>query len=734
VKGKRIVHASGATPSASGESFISVGREICGELSDGLRREWLVTNGLGGYASGTLAGPLTRRYHGLLVAALTPPVGRTVLVGGVVEWATHAGQRYPLSAHEYVGGTIDPQGYRYLQTLALEGTIPVWTFAVADALLERRIWMAHGANTTYVEYRLARGEGEVALEITPLVTYRDFHTLRSGHGWQPQVTPGVHEAEITFGSGTMPLLLHATGGSFTGESAWWWNFRHREEAARGLDDRSDFYAPGTFTLTVSRETPASLVCSVEPGPELDAAQSLAAERVRQTDLLRRAGAKTAPAFVRQLILAADQFVVARNTSPPAPSPTGGGDSCQQLSRQDFTSCSPVTSPEGGGGSGASPLGGKRSEEASTGRTIIAGYPWFNDWGRDTMIALPGLTLATGRPEIAAEILRTFARFVVEGQLPNNFPNTAGAAPGYNTCDATLWYVMAIRSYVEATGDRKLIDELLPVLRDIVERHVAGTRYGIGIDTSDALLRAGVPGVQLTWMDAKVGDWVVTPRIGKPVEINALWYNVLHVVSGWLEGIDPAKAGEYAALAGRVRASFRARFAARGPGPLADVVDGPGGDDWSLRPNQIFGVSLPFPLLEGEEAAAVVTAVGRALLTTYGLRSLSLDDPDYRGQYEGDQPQRDGAYHQGTVWAWLIGAYAEAYAGVHGDPAAALALVQPFAHHLGDAGLGSISEIFDGDPPHLPRGCIAQAWSVAEVLRVWRRLEDSWQGGREVHGG
>jgi predicted glycogen debranching enzyme len=338
-----------------------------------------------------------------------------------------------------------------------------------------------------------------------------------------------------------------------------------------------------------------------------------------------------------------------------------------------------------------------------------------------MIALPGLALATGRPEDAAGILRTFARYVVDGLLPNNFPDSSGADPGYNTADASLWYFLAVRAYQEATGDSALVDDLLPVLRAMVDRHVAGTRYSIGVDPRDGLLHAGEPGVQLTWMDAKVGDWVVTPRSGKPVEINALWYNALCTLAEFLAARGDAAAREYQELAERARASFHARFVRPGRASLADVVDGPEGDDLSVRPNQILAVALPFPLLDGEAARGVVDAVGHDLLTSYGLRSLSPDEPAYQGAYGGDQLHRDGAYHQGPVWTWLIGAYAWAHYHVYGDPAAALTVLRPFEQHLTDAGLGTISEILEGDPPHLPRGCIAQAWGVAEVLRVWRAL-------------
>lgn len=670
------------------DPLVSFGRAVCGDLDAALRREWLVTNGLGGYASGTLAGINTRRYHGLLVAALTPPVGRTVLVGDLVEWASYDGRRYPLFAHEYADGIIDQHGYCYVQSFRLEGMLPVWTFALGDALLERRVWMAHGFNTSYVAYRLLRGTGPLDLEITPLVTYRDFHTLTHGQGWTLGVDEYPRGAVIHAFDGAVPFYLLADRGRFTPGGAWYWNFRYREEAARGLDDHGDLFASGAFALTLDPGEHGTLVLTTEAGADLDGERTLAAARARQDDLLRRADARQAHPVVRQLTLAADQFVVTRrlasDDTPPVDAATGA--------------------------------------DTDAGRTVIAGYHWFNDWGRDTMIALPGLTLTTGRPEDAAGILRAFGRFVADGLLPNNFPDHTGAIPGYNTADASLWYVLAVRAYQQATGDETLVDDLLPVLRDIVDRHVQGTRYHIGVDPADGLLHAGEPGVQLTWMDAKVGDWVVTPRIGKPVEINALWYNALRGLAEFLQARDGATATDYQALAERARASFRNRFLRPDLDHPADVVDGPAGDDWTLRPNGIFAVSLPFPLLEGERARAVVDAIGRALLTSYGLRSLGPDDPSYHGAYGGDQLHRDGAYHQGTVWAWPIGAYVEAHHRVYGDRDAALALLRPFTQHLCDAGLGTISEIFEGDAPHLPRGCIAQAWSVAEVLRVWRALE------------
>ncbi len=674
------------------QPLIHFGREICGDLASGLRREWLVTNGLGGYASGTLAGMNTRSYHGLLVAALNPPVDRTVLVGGLVEWATYDGHRYPLSTNEYADGTVDPQGYLHMQSFALEGMLPVWTFALADALLERRIWMAYGANTTYILYRLLRGTREVQLEITPLVTYRGFHGLSSGQGWQLGVEAEPQTATIRAFDGAVPFALMASDGQFVPGGAWWWNLKYREETERGLNDRGDLYAPGTFSTTLQRGSRFALTLTTDTSERRFEDTVYAAAAERQKQLLRTAGVEGAHPVMQQLTLAADQFIVERKPTPTAP---------------------------GAEGKAHTEVGTQPQQQN---KTIIAGYHWFNDWGRDTMISLRGLTLATGRAADAANILRSFAQYVRDGLLPNNFPDQSGVIPGYNTADATLWYVVSVYAYSQATKDESLVDELLPVLRNIVDAHTHGTRYHIEVDPNDGLLHAGEPGVQLTWMDAKVGDYVVTPRIGKPVEINALWYNTLRMLAAFLEARGDSAAAEYSAQADRVKTSFVARFKRADHPALADVVDSPAGDDFTMRPSQIFAVSLPFPLLVGEDAAAVVDAVGRALLTSYGLRSLSPDDPAYHGHYTGNQYERDTTYHQGPVWTWLQGAYAEAHNRVYHNPNAALEFLRPFEDHLRDAGLGSISEILEGDPPHLPRGCIAQAWGVAEVLRMWREFE------------
>jgi predicted glycogen debranching enzyme len=669
--------ANSIAPSILNTPLVAFGREICGDLAAGLRREWLVTNGTGGYASATVPGVVTRSYHGLLVAALEPPVARTVLVAGSVERVTYDDARYSLSTHEFGTETFSPDGYRNLESFRLEGALPVWTYAIADALIEKRVWMVDGANTTFVSWKLLRGSLPIEIDITPLVTYRSFHALASGQGWDMRLEPAEDGVRINAFDGATPFWLRSSQAEFHPEGSWWWDFRHRAESARGLADHGDLFAPGSFRATLNAGESVALVLSTEPETELDAGSSLLAAQKRQRSLLKKANATAESPVVQQLVLAADQFLVSR----PLP-------------------------------------------DDPNGRSVIAGYHWFNDWGRDTMISLPGLTLATGRPEVAASILRTFARYLADGLLPNNFPDNAGVIPGYNTADATLWYVLAIRALQEATGDQALATELLPALLDIVEHHLGGTRYGIGADPNDNLLCAGEPGVQLTWMDAKVGDWVVTPRVGKPVEINALWYNVLRTIAEFCGARgDAANASRLDNLADRARESFLARFLSPGRSHLADVVNGPDGDDWTFRPNQVFAISLPFPLLEGDQARAVLDAIGRSLLTSYGLRSLAPDDPAYVGTYGGNQLSRDGAYHQGPVWGWLLGSYAEATYRVTGDRDTALALLRPTVDHLCDAGLGSVSEIFVGDPPHLPNGCVAQAWSVAETLRVWRLLTE-----------
>jgi predicted glycogen debranching enzyme len=645
------------------------GREITGDFSLASRREWLVTNGLGGWASGTVSGANTRRYHGLFVPALQPPLGRTVLVAKLNDSATLAGQSFALSSNEYGDGTIDPHGYRHLESFRLEWGIPTWTYAVAEALLEKRVWMPHGRDTVFVTYTLRRAAGPAQLDVLVMTTARDAHVETQG-GWQPRVNLVPGGALVQPPDSGFRVL--ASSGEFVPVGQWHWNIHHRVEQARGLPAREDHYALGRYLATVQPGATWTFIATTEPEVNWDWQAALAEEQARARQLVTAAGLQTEPPWVQQLVIAADQFLVQR------------GD----------------------------------------GQTVIAGYHWFGDWGRDTMIALPGLALATGRYGLAADILRTFARFVSQGMLPNRFPDS-GEQPEYNTVDATLWYFHAIDRYVAASGDHDLARELLPVLDDIAAWHLRGTRYNIHVDPVDDLLFAGQPGVQLTWMDAKVGAWVVTPRIGKPVEINALWINALRALHRLHQDLGVAAPQPFDEIANRATLSFERFWYAAG-NYLYDVIDGPDGNEAALRPNQLVAVSLPYAPVAGPRARAVVDRCAQKLLASYGLRSLAPDQPGYIGAYGGDQKQRDAAYHQGTIWGWLIGPFVDAYLKAYGRDADTLenarSVLAPFEQHLADAGLGSISEIFAGDAPFEPVGCIAQAWSVAEVLRAWVETE------------
>jgi predicted glycogen debranching enzyme len=655
--------------------MIEFGREVTGRLQVAEGREWLCANGLGGFASGTVAGLATRRYHGLLVAALSPPVGRTVVVSGLDEGVEYGGQTYALAANRWADGTIAPEGHRLIEHFHLDGTTPVWHYACADALIEKRVWMEPGANTTYVRYRLVRGGGPVRIALGALVNYRDYHATTRGPGWEMRVERVAHGLRITAFDGARPILVLAEGALVEPSHDWYQGVRLSAEEARGLDALDDSLRVGTFDATLEPGRALTCVLSVEAAPGLDGEQAWHRRRTHETGTLlawRKAqpAAGEAPPWIEQLVLAADQFVVSR----------------------------PLADDPGG-------------------LSVIAGYHWFGDWGRDTMIALPGLTLTTGRPETARRILSTFARFVDRGMLPNVFPD-AGQAPEYNTVDAALWYVEAVRAYHAATGDDGALRDLFPALEQIVHGYAAGTRYGIRVD-ADGLVTAGEPGVQLTWMDAKVGDWVVTPRIGKPVEINALWYNALIAMAGFAGRLGGPAAG-WAAMAERAAVGF-ARFWNEDAGHCHDVIDGPDGHEAALRPNQILAVSLPASPLSPARQRRVVDACARHLLVSYGLRSLAPGEPGYQPRYGGSPRERDGAYHQGTAWAWLLGPFALAHHRVHGDREAARAFLEPMAQHLADHGLGSIAEVFDAEPPFQPDGCIAQAWSVAETLRAWCEL-------------
>jgi predicted glycogen debranching enzyme len=667
------------TTSVSDPAEIRFGREVCGDLAAAESREWLVTNGIGGFASGTVAGLSTRRYHGLLLAALQPPVGRTQLVAAMDETVRYADVEYPLATHRWASGAVEPKGYLSVESFRLEGTTPVWTYALADALVEKHIWMRQGENTTFVQYKLLRALEPLEMEFKTLVNYRDFHSLTHAGNWRMTVQPVESGVMVLPFEGARPFYLKSSEAACEPRHDWYRDCYLPQETARGLEDREDHLCAALFRASLKVGWTVTFVLTTDARTSLNGEEALTEQKKHETQLLQSWQANNeklavdVPGWLQQLTLAADQFIVKRSL-PGRPD----------------------------------------------GRSIIAGYHWFGDWGRDTMIALPGLTLATGRTDVAKQILLAFSRYIDEGMLPNNFPD-AGGKPEYNTVDAALWYFEAIRQYYAETDDAATLQQLFPSLVAIVDAHVKGTRYNIHVDPNDGLLYAGGPGVQLTWMDAKIGDWVVTPRTGKPVEINALWINALETMAAFAKQLGkPSQA--YERMSAAAKKSFQ-KFWHTTLGFCYDVIDSPGlGNDASFRPNQIFAVSLPVSPLSADQQRSVVDACAYRLLTSHGLRSLAPDDPHYVGRYSGGPRERDAAYHQGAGWGWLLGPFALAHFRVYGDRAAAACFLEPLGRQIYSVGLGTLSEICDGDPPFTPNGCIAQAWTVAEVLRAWRVID------------
>jgi predicted glycogen debranching enzyme len=649
---------------------------ILHDLAASSRLEWIETNGLGGWASSTVIGMHTRRYHGLLVAATRPPVGRMVMLSKLDESITVGDERFELGTNQYAG-TVHPSGYVHLQSFSRE-FFPVFEFAVGGVVLRKTIAAIQGENTTVIVYDVLDAPSSFTFQLLPLMSPRDYHSLSHAN-------VAIHRgAEFVNGvlrvqayAGVPGLYVSVPDSAFEAKPDWYYGVEYAIEQYRGLDYMEDLFSYGTLSVRLNRGERLGIIISTQDPAGRDAVLLLGGERKRRERIVAAFSPDDGTAAA--LALAADQFLVQRDKDQ---------------------------------------------------KTIIAGYHWFADWGRDTMIALPGLCLVTGKFEEAKQILRAFARHVSEGMLPNRFPDNH-EAPEYNTADATLWFFVAVYKYLEYTRDDTFVrDELMPILRDIIAWHDRGTRYGIHVD-SDGLLYAGEQGVQLTWMDAKVGTWVVTPRIGKAVEINALWYNVLKIYSSLAKRYEfvteARKSGKRARMAAR---RFEEVFWIESAGALYDVVDGERRDP-SIRPNQLFAISLPFPLLDRSKRRRVLKVVMDNLFTPMGLRSLAPDDPAYRASYGGDQYSRDGAYHQGTVWSWLLGPLCTALGAVEGKSGRerARAIIAGFLPHLTDAGIGTISEIFDGDPPHTPRGCIAQAWSVGELLRAY--IEDVPVGRKET---
>jgi predicted glycogen debranching enzyme len=638
-------------------------RPDCTDLGVAEHREWLVTNGRGGYAMGTVAGTLTRRYHGLLIAALEPPVARRLVVPSVQFEVRYRDTAYALATNRWASGERVPEGWRLIEGFAVLDGVPVWTYALGDALLEVSIAMDYGADRTAVALHVLRGSEAMFVTARVLVADRDHH----GGGLPDPAGFAVHvngdTATIALPASDGALHVSAPGAVLIPAGERWMGFFSERESERGLDPLDDYVFALEARSTLTPGQRGGVVVGLLPGAS---APPVIVDAARARSAMLAIGAPDA--LRAELAIAADQFIVQ-----------------------------------------ALPGGSPRA-------TVIAGYPWFTDWGRDTMIALPGLALANRRGDVAEAIVRGFAPFVEGGMLPNVFPDGANV-PEYNTVDAALWYVEAIRACAETTRDPDFARDLFPVLRAIVDGYTRGTRYCIGVDPADGLVYAGVPGVQLTWMDAKVGDHVITPRIGKPVEINALWFAALKTAATFAEhcGED---AQPYEDAAARVRDSFD-RFWNAATGCCFDVIDGPDGDDPAIRPNQLFVVALAPELLAPERARAVVDVCVRDLVTPVGLRTLAPADPAYVGHYGGDQTARDGAYHQGTVWPWLLGAFVHAHLNVYADPSLARTFIAPLADALDGYGIGTLGEIFDGDAPHAPCGTIAQAWSVAEFIAALR---------------
>ena len=645
---------------------IRIKHDVCRHLDQALGLEWLETNGLGGFASSTIVGANTRRYHGLLVAATKPPVGRVVMLSKLEETLVVNGKRYDLSVNNYTGA-VHPRGHELLREFRLD-PFPVAVYETGGVTLEKRVFQVHGENTTVVEYEWTGGAAsECRLELRPLIAFRDYHsTTHANAAINRDYDASAGLVRLAPYGGLPPMYLAHNAPAVDATGDWYHNFEYARERERGLEFQEDLFQPLVLRYDLSARRTAVCIASTQRQEAAYADALRTREIERRTAVL--AAAPSSEAIVEELTMAADQFLVER------------GD----------------------------------------GRTVIAGYPWFSDWGRDTMIALPGLTLATGRYEMARGILKAFAASVDQGMLPNRFPD-AGEAPEYNTVDATLWFFEAIRAYVHYSSDVDFVREhLYPKLVEILDGHMRGTRYGIHVD-SDALLACGEPGVQLTWMDAKIGDWVVTPRYGKPVEIQALWYNALCVMRELsVQFGESERAFFVGQLAARAKSSFREKFWNAERGGLFDVVE-PERRDESVRPNQIFAVSLHHALVEGEQARTIVETVRRELFTPVGLRTLSPLDARYRGRYAGGVWERDSAYHQGTVWPWLMGPFLTAYMRAHdgSDEARATAArwLGEFSHEMRKGCLGQIGEVADGDAPHNQGGCVAQAWSVAELLRV-----------------
>lgn len=653
------------------ERIFSAGRD---NVADLCHKEWLITNGLGGYASSTLSFMNTRKYHGLLVASMEPPVDRVVLLSALDEEIQADSITYELACHKYPG-IVHPQGFRYI-TEFLEGPLPAWKYDVDGIQVLKTLFMEYGKNTVFVRYdiHVPAEKGSCRMRVRPLASMRDFHKLTRQHDRILQEPLG--NGTILWGnfSEDNTARLHLVSNAhYIPAPDWYYDFEYPLEMERGYDFHEDCFQPGYFEIElVHGHNELFIVASTERKNDVSLSyvcRAYEAEKKRILTFCQKQDLKEI--LPSKLVMTADTFIVRRHSTRK--------------------------------------------------HSVIAGYPWFADWGRDTMISLPGLTFVTGRYDVAASILSTFAENCREGLIPNKFPDHSSDSYAYNTVDASLWFINAVWKYLEYTGDMHTIENMWPTIENIIISYSKGTKFGIKVDTDNLVRHDG----QLTWMDSKVGNMEITPRRGKACEINALWYNALVIASKISSKLGTDNSG-FEEKAERVRGSFEPAFWNEEEGCLYDCIDYDAqrieSKDKSLRPNQILAVSLPHCMLEQKKEKSIVKKVQQHLLTPRGLRTLAPYEAAYAGKYEGDTLQRDTAYHNGTVWPWLMGPFVSAYCRTRGHSLRsrmyAKELLDGFIPHLAEAGIGTISEIFDGNEPHIPRGCVSQAWSVAEILRAY----------------
>lgn len=638
------------------------------DFKTGTASEFLETNGLGGWAGSTLIGCHTRRYHGLLVASTHPPAERMLLVSKLDETIVIDNNRYELGVNNY-GSTIHPQGHQYLSSFS-KGLFPVFMYEASGISLRKTIASVYDENTTLIIYEVVKAPSSFELELLPLIAARNYHTLTHTNNAINQDASFVNGIfAVKAYNDTPGIYISIPNASFYANPHWYYNFNYAEEKSRGLDYIEDLFSHGHFSISLKEGDSLGIILSTENPVKRNAQQLLSLERWRREKLIGTSSPKN---IIQTLTLAADQFIV-------------------------------------------------RKGEA--GLSLIAGYHWFTDWGRDTMISIPGICLSTGRHADAKRIITTFANALDQGMIPNRFPDN-NEPPEFNTVDATLWFFVTVWRYLQATNDQQFVlSSILPVMKQVIVWHSKGTRFNIHVE-DDGLLYSGEEGVQLTWMDAKVNDEVITPRMGKPVEVQALWYNALCIFAKLLQlNNELEKANMVERVAERTKQSFNDIFWNSQGNYLYDVIDQYNKPDASIRPNQLFAISLPFMIIDDQaKATAIMSIVTEHLYTPPGLRSLSPKDPAYIGDYGGNQYSRDSSYHQGTAWSWLLGPYIDSLLRTGSTKEQAQAVIDRFKYHLDEACMGTVSEIFDGNPPNYPRGCIAQAWGVGEVLRVIKEYD------------